>query len=188
MNLTKKTLILASKCDDREKQFAELLYAGIPKSRAFKQVYGYISNPQMLNKLAGPAGDYLDALRFFAAYESIPKILADKNERLNVLAAIIAKSYTFHSETKEAAHGAVVIKAINEINRMMGTHAAKEINVKGVIMQATIDNKLTSEQCSDIYKQIMEGSRIKPDEQKEGLKLIGSDNDLSKSTLIEKDG
>jgi hypothetical protein len=166
MNLQSKVLQLGSVCDERERVFAQLLFDGMSKEKAFFEVYGYRHNGQANKLLAGAAGDYLAALRLAVLNHAVPPIIIDKEDRLHLLTTIALQGAANYQVSGEATHAAQATKAINEINRMMGSHAPTEINVKGLIMRATLTNELSSSECTDIYKRMMEGAQLEaqPDE------------------------
>lgn len=177
MNLLNKTMQLGLLCDEKERVFAQLIFDGVSSKQAHHQAFGYINTTRGSKLLAGNAGNYLSALRLSALSHAVPPLIIEKQDRLHLLSTIAVQALANYQTTGEATHAAQSTKAINEINRMMGSHAALEVNVKGLILQATLGNELSSSECTDIYKRMMEGARLEAQDEMKVKQLIATKDD-----------
>jgi hypothetical protein len=155
-------------CNDKERMFAISLAAGMSKIQAHAEAYGYPDNRtrkqierRCYDLLAGPAGKYYGLLIAPFHDEIRQNYTLKRLDRMALLSEGAVKCMMQFDVSKDTADLGRMAKLLNELNKMDGQHAAQELNVKGVILGATLNTEISDTQASDLYRRMMQGAELK---------------------------
>lgn len=162
-------------CSDKEKELAYLVYSGVERKHAIAQIYGeqwlnkpkYKVDQKYMQLMNGPAGVLFGLLSHPMNEAKLAPYTLSRIEKLSFLSNIAALAYK-HAEFKtddgtEIINSQAVnqaIRAISELNKMQGDHSAQQIEVQKTILSASLTAELSTEQATDLYRQVMQGGRI----------------------------
>lgn len=157
-------------CNKRESEFALSLSSGLDQIGAFCQVYGqkyreskrrYYAAKRIAKLMEGPAGKYYGLLMHPLNQQVIAPYALKRAERLSLLSMGAVMAYQNAQAEGKATDLNPMIRCINELNKMTGEHAAEQVEVHNTIMAACINTTINEQEATDIYRQVIQGTRIK---------------------------
>ena len=176
-------------CNKKQLGYAMHLAAGQSKQDSLARSYGphwlkrnsYAIERRHEELMQTPSGRYYALLTHPISQQVIAPYALARQEKLQLLSMAAVKAYQHSSMDITSKEGDKVtvlnekalntmIRAVSELNKMQGDHAAEQLEVKGTILAATISQGMEPEQATDLYKQVMKGARIKyTEEEKQAL-------------------
>ncbi len=162
-------------CNKKQTDFALSLASGLDRLAAFCAVYGqkyrekkrlYYANKKIAELLQGPAGKYYGLLMHPLNEQVIAPYALQREDRLRLLSMGAVLAYQRAKDDPDAKQLNPMVRCINELNKMTGEHAAETIEVKSTIMAACINTTISETEATELYKQVLQGTRIEGVEDK----------------------
>ena len=154
-------------CKPKEQQFALSLASGLDEKHAYLQVFGQknANKPYIIQKktqalLRGPAGVYFGLLSHPINEQIIAPYALQRQERLQLLSMGAVLAYKSAASDPDVKALNPMVRCLNELNKMTGEHAPEQVEVRSSIMAACINSEITEEEATELYRQVMRGSRI----------------------------
>ena len=170
-----------NKCTPVEQSFALNMAAGMSIEAAYCDATGQNISDKARGTmrrggetmLKGNAGAYLGLLLAPMHEELRQTYTIQRKERMALLSEASIKCMMEFDKSKNTAHLGRMAKLVNELNKMDGQHAAQELNVKGVILNASIQAEMSPSQATDLYKRMMGGAKLEGVEHTEAQQISG---------------
>lgn len=163
-------------CKPKEAAFALSLVSGLDRVAAFCQVFGqkyredkrkYYVNKKIQQLMTGAAGKYFGLLSHPMNEQVIAPYALQREERIRLLSMGAVLAYQRAKEDPDAKQLNPMVRCINELNKMTGEHAAEQVEIKSTIMAACINTTISETEATELYKQVLQGTRIESIEHEE---------------------